>query len=239
MNRSEMMTDRERDTRPLEILFPASGNRKDTMSDSHEIMCILRDLPADQLYSRTDLGLDTLEAKTDAGLYEPDVVVEFVHREARRDYRQDPAKMRDMTVRILEAALQEGCESKPITQPDSDPMTSLTALAACRTIDDPAWTRFEATGWSPTPWCEAGATVLGPQLGETRNVVPDSMRRIWSDLLIPTLRISDRTASEARLAIRMHPHQVTTTFSLDPMERMRLEIAMAPILAGLDDGSAW
>lgn len=239
MNRSDMMADRERDARPLEILFPVSGNRRNTMSDAHEIMRILRDLPEDQLYSRSDLGLDSLEAKTDAGLYEPDVVVEFVHREARRDYRQNPGRMRDMAVRILEAALQEGCESEPITRPETTLMASLTALAACRTISDPAWTGFEATGWSPTPWCEAGARVLGPQLGETRDVVPDAMRRVWSDLLNPTLRISDRTASEARLAIRMHPHQITTPFPLDPMERMRLEVAMAPVLADLDDGSAW
>ena len=76
-------------------------------------------------------------------------------------------------------------------------------------------------------------------MGNTTHVVPDAMRGPWSDLLMPTLRITDRTTSEARLSIRMLPHQITVPFSLDPMERMRLEIAMAPILAGLDDGSAW
>lgn len=236
MNAEELARLRGRDVRPLNVVYPISGNRNATMSDAHAILEILRDIPDENLASGSDPTAHRLEARTSLRLYEPDVVVEISHQEIPHEHTT--STLRAMVLRTLEDAFRKDTASEGAEWPRMPLMSSLAVLAACRTSDrEPI--RCQATAWAPTPWCDAGVTVVINASGDIRQAVPSELRATWSSLIEPTIRITDRTISEASLSIRFHPHQVVVRCDVDVMERMRMESAMASIMADIDGSVAW
>jgi len=206
------------------------------MSDTHAILDILRELPEENVASRCDPALHRLEARTSPGLYEPDVVVEISHNEAH--HQHTASTLRRIVLRTLEDAIASDPAPKEAGWPEMPLMASLATLAACRASDRDGM-RPEITAWAPTPWCDSGVTVLEGTTAKTRQAVPQPLRARWSNLFDPTVRITDRTASEASLAVRLHPHQIVVRCDLDAMERIRLESEMASIIEGFDRCVAW
>lgn len=236
MNAEELAALRGRDLRPLHVVYPVSGNRNATMSDAHAILEILRELPEENLASRADRGMHRLEARTSLRLYEPDVAIEISHQEAH--HQHTIPTLRATALRTLEEALTNAPSSDGAEWPETPLMASLAVLAACR-ASDREHVRGQATAWAPTPWCDAGVTVVADVSGDVRQAVPTELRAAWSSLIEPTVRITDRTASDATLAIRLVPHQVVVRCDVDVMERMRIESAMASVMADIGASVAW
>jgi hypothetical protein len=236
MNAEALATLRRGDLRPLHVVYPLSGNRSTTMSDAHEILEILRDIPDEHLASRAERGMHRLEARTSLGLYEPDVVIEISHHEAHHQHTIPTLK--GIVLRTLKDAFAKDAPSDEAEWPEMPLMASLAVLAACRTSDRDR-IRGQATAWAPTPWCDAGVTVVADASGDVRQAVPSQLRAAWSSLVEPTVRITDRTASEATLSIRLHPHQVVVRCDVDAMERIRIESDMASVMADIDGSLAW
>lgn len=226
-----ILAQRARDPRPLSVGFPVSRNRETTMSDAHEILRRLEDMPRSLLSYESRPSVHILQGRTKAGLYEPDLVVELVQRDGFVDF--EPEDLRNMVVRTLTQAFPEdGADLGPPVDQKAL-MTSLGSLATMRSLKQGSEEAVSTTFWAPTPWCDLGAHT------SHRPVIPTAFRRKWSELVTPSITISDRTLSEATLSIVVRPDMSTTTVSCDPMERLRLERDMAPILAGLDDETAW
>jgi hypothetical protein len=232
-----LLSRRAGDLRPPSIAFPVSANRNASMSDAHEVLRVLRDAPENLLSYESRASLHILSARTDAGLYEPDVVVEIVQRDGFTSFRVD--SLRRMVVRTLEQAFPE--DGGDIAPPNDQQglLASLATLAALRTHDVESVDGFTATCWAPTPWCEIGVDLKKPFDAPGRTGLPDSLRASWSSLVQPALMITDRTQSDARLAIAMRPDMEKVRIVPDPMERLRLERDLAPLLANLDDEAAW
>jgi len=207
------------------------------MSDAHEILQLLREAPESLLSYESRSSMHVLSARTDAGLYEPDVVVELVQRDGFLSF--DPAALRDMVVRTLQKAFPE--DGATIAPPNDQEalLTSLATLCGLRAHDVEDVEGFTAACWAPTPWCEIGVDLKKPFAAPGRVGLPESLRTAWSSLVQPALMITDRTQSDAPLAIALRPDMTMTTLVPDPMERLRLERDLSPILAAVDDGSAW
>lgn len=230
------ITQRGRDTRPVRFLWPAKGDRNATVSDAHEILRLLRELPAERMAVRHEREMAIVQAKTSERLYEPDILVEVAHNEAKAEY--DASRLTETVVSTLEAALRTDPMSDDSPWEPDPSMASLATLAACRATGAEGM-RPEAVGWSPTPWCEAGVAILGGSSRRTLQAVPRPLRTFWSTLVQPAVRIGGRGHHDSPLCIRLMPVQVAARRDLDPMERIRLEAEMAPLLAGMDEGASW